>query len=51
MRDPKPVSVRPKNPIRPRRVHLPQREPTTMQERIVAIKQRIATLRNSRPWI
>lgn len=50
MREIKTVTVRPKTPIRPRRVDIPQRPPVTIAEKIVAIKQQIAFLRKSRPW-
>ena len=51
MREVKPVSVRPKSPLRPKRVDLPQRVPETIQERVVVIKQQIEFLRGQRPWV
>jgi len=50
MRDIKVSTVRPKNPIRPKRVDLPARIPTNIAERVVVIKQQIAFLRGQRPW-
>ena len=50
MRKIEPVVVRPRRPIQPRHVDLPQRVPETIQERVVVIKQQIAYLRRQRPW-
>ena len=50
MRKIEPVLIRPKRPIQPRHVDLPQRTPVTIQERVVVIKQQIEFLRGQRPW-
>lgn len=45
--------VKPKKPLRPRKVDIPvraSRTPITIAERIVAIKQRIEHLRNQKFW-
>jgi hypothetical protein len=43
------VTVRPKIPLRPRKVDLQLRAAETIRERIVVIKQQIAFLRNHCP--
>ena len=43
-------TVKPKAPLRPKKVDLPLRTPVTIRERIVAIKQQIEYLRRQRPW-
>ena len=35
------ITVKPKTPLRPKKVDLPLRVPVTIRERIVAIKQQI----------